>query len=67
MSPYHYLGTGLMAFGLLLNVAFTHGISEADQIAMLESGYLRYVGLGPSHMVTGYDHLLFLFGVMFFW
>jgi hypothetical protein len=43
-----------------------HGISDADKQAMLEGGYLRYVGLGASHMVTGYDHLLFLFGVMFF-
>ena len=43
-----------------------HGISEADRQAMLEGGYLRYVGLGASHMVTGYDHLLFLLGVVFF-
>ena len=33
---------------------------------MLEGGYLQYVGLGASHMLTGYDHLLFLFGVVFF-
>lgn len=29
-------------------------------------GYLQYVYLGASHMLTGYDHLLFLFGVVFF-
>ena len=33
---------------------------------MLEGGYLQYIGLGASHMLTGYDHLLFLFGVVFF-
>lgn len=33
---------------------------------MLDGGYMQYVTLGASHMVTGYDHLLFLFGVMFF-
>ncbi len=33
---------------------------------MLEDGYFQYVGLGASHMLTGYDHLLFLFGVVFF-
>ncbi len=33
---------------------------------MLDGGYLQYVGLGASHMLTGYDHLLFLFGVVFF-
>ena len=30
------------------------------------SGPLAYVGAGATHMLTGYDHLLFLFGVMFF-
>ena len=33
---------------------------------MLEGAYLRYISLGASHMLTGYDHLLFLFGVVFF-
>lgn len=33
---------------------------------MLDAGYLHYIGLGASHMLTGYDHLLFLFGVVFF-
>lgn len=46
--------------------AFGHGISEADKQRMLTGGYLRYVTLGASHMLTGYDHLLFLFGVVFF-
>ncbi len=45
---------------------YAHGISEADTQAMLEGGPLRFVGLGASHMLTGYDHLLFLFGVIFF-
>jgi len=48
------------------DLAMAHGISDEDKRAMLEGGYLRYVGLGASHMLTGYDHLLFLFGVMFF-
>ena len=43
-----------------------HGISEADRQRMLDGGYIEYVGLGASHMLTGYDHLLFLFGVIFF-
>ena len=53
----------LMALPLL---AFAHGISEADRQSMLDGGYVRYIGLGASHMLTGYDHLLFLFGVVFF-
>ena len=51
---------------LLPMVAMAHGISEADRQSMLDGGYLRYIGLGASHMLTGYDHLLFLFGVVFF-
>ncbi|MDP3820152.1 MAG: HupE/UreJ family protein [Burkholderiales bacterium] len=47
-------------------VAVAHGISEADRQRMLDGGYLQYVGLGATHMLTGYDHLLFLFGVVFF-
>ncbi len=46
--------------------ALAHGISEADRQRMLSGGYLQYVGLGATHMLTGYDHLLFLFGVVFF-
>jgi len=47
-------------------VALAHGISEADKQAMLAGGELRYVWLGATHMLTGYDHLLFIFGVIFF-
>ncbi len=47
-------------------VALAHGISDADRQRMLDGGHLQYVGLGASHMLTGYDHLLFLFGVVFF-
>lgn len=46
--------------------AFAHGISAADKQAMLDAGYARYVWLGATHMLTGYDHLLFIFGVIFF-
>ncbi len=45
---------------------FGHGISPADKLAMIEGGNLSYVWLGATHMLSGYDHLLFLFGVMFF-
>jgi len=48
------------------STVFAHGISEADKAAMLSGGYLEYIWLGASHMLTGYDHLLFIFGVIFF-
>ncbi len=47
-------------------IALAHGISEADRQRMLDGGYVEYMWLGASHMLTGYDHLLFLFGVVFF-
>lgn len=50
----------------LSNIALAHGISDADKQAMLEGGYLQYIWLGATHMLTGYDHLLFIFGVIFF-
>lgn len=61
---YRPLAGALLAFVPLL--ALAHGISEADRQRMLDGGYLQYVGLGATHMLTGYDHLLFLFGVVFF-
>jgi hypothetical protein len=46
--------------------ALAHGISDEQKQRMLEGGYIQYVVLGAEHMLTGYDHLLFLFGVLFF-
>ena len=54
------------ALALLPVLVLAHGISEADRQRMLDGGYLQYVWLGATHMLTGYDHLLFLFGVVFF-
>jgi hypothetical protein len=51
---------------LLTPTALAHGISDEQKQRMLEGGYGHYVGLGAEHMLTGYDHLLFLFGVLFF-
>ena len=45
---------------------FAHGLSAADKAKALTAGYWDYLELGATHMLTGYDHLLFLFGVIFF-
>lgn len=45
---------------------FAHGMTEADKAKALTAGYWEYIELGAGHMITGYDHLLFLFGVIFF-
>lgn len=56
----------LSAFIIFSGLCYAHGISEADKAAMLNGGNLQYIWLGATHMLTGYDHLLFLFGVIFF-
>lgn len=54
---------------LLPALARAHGVDDADR-AFLESSegaqVLSFICLGAKHMVTGYDHLLFLVGVIFF-
>ncbi|MCP3676995.1 MAG: HupE/UreJ family protein [Deltaproteobacteria bacterium] len=51
---------------LSAETVLAHGISDADKMRMIEGGLLQYVWLGAIHMLTGYDHLLFIFGVIFF-
>jgi hypothetical protein len=60
-----YIGF-ILTYLLLAGTAFAHGISDADKQGILGGGNLEYIKLGATHMLTGYDHLLFLFGVMFF-
>lgn len=43
-----------------------HGVSDADQETLSNGGLLSYIWVGAKHMVTGYDHLLFLAGVIFY-
>ena len=56
----------LFAYAGSSGSVLAHGLSEADKAAMLDGGYIKYIWLGASHMLTGYDHLLFIFGVIFF-
>ncbi len=51
---------------LLASQAFGHGMSEAEKQSIVEGGNLRYLWIGASHMLSGYDHLLFVFGIIFF-
>ncbi|WP_449252222.1 HupE/UreJ family protein [Chitinimonas lacunae] len=49
--------------------AFAHGVAEDDK-GFIENAtgmqLIPFIYLGAKHMVTGYDHLLFLVGVIFF-
>lgn len=57
---------------ILLSLAvdvFAHGVTAGDKGYIQESSgtmIIPFIYLGAKHMVTGYDHLLFLFGVIFF-
>lgn len=53
----------LLFFPLLL---LAHGVSASDQEILRNGGLLAYILVGAKHMVTGYDHLLFLTGVIFY-
>ena len=66
-----YIVRGMTALAAMLavGVAYAHGIAGDDQAFLLRATGPHigpYVYLGAKHMVTGYDHLLFLAGVIFF-
>lgn len=57
--------------GLLLyaGTALAHGVAEGDKGYIQEItgvNLMPFVYLGAKHMMTGYDHILFLLGVIFF-
>lgn len=62
----------LSALALLLLAtpgALAHGVAEGDRQFILDNPGAQigpFLYLGAKHMVTGYDHLLFLVGVIFF-
>jgi hypothetical protein len=50
-------------------IASAHGVSGKDAVflqGLQGRAVIPLMYLGAKHMVTGYDHLLFLFGVIFF-
>jgi hypothetical protein len=59
----------LAAVVVIAGVAEAHGVSRKDA-SFVESirgpAIAPFLYLGAKHMVTGYDHLLFLVGVIFF-
>jgi hypothetical protein len=49
-----------------VTAAWAHDVSEGQRRILQSGSHLEYAETGALHMLTGYDHLLFLFGVMFF-
>ena len=66
---YWFALAALLLLPLVAIDALAHGVAEGDKGYIQEiSGthLLPFTYLGAKHMVTGYDHLLFLAGVIFF-
>lgn len=59
----------LMLALLMTTTAYAHGVAEGDK-GYIQEIYgvhlMSFVYLGAKHMITGYDHILFLLGVVFF-
>ena len=56
----------IMSLFIFFELIFSHGISESDKSEIVQGTLIDYLLLGAKHKVTGYDHILFLIGVIFF-
>ncbi len=68
-ARYGYALIAVLMAGAVATTALAHGVAEGDaSFIQAQQGFhfWPYFYLGAKHMVTGYDHLLFLAGVIFF-
>ncbi len=67
--PFFYrLGT-LLLLSLVSTTAFAHGVDDSTRNFLEQNTgvqFIPFLYIGAKHMLTGYDHLLFLVGVIFF-
>jgi hypothetical protein len=75
MQPLGFSGSRLWLALLVWLTGFTHTNAFAHAVTQGDKGYIQEISgvhllpfayLGAKHMMTGYDHILFLFGVIFF-
>jgi len=69
LSPWCVPALAALSLLLFPGEALAHGVPEGDAgYIQATSGVLPgpFAYLGAKHMVTGYDHLLFLLGIIFF-
>ncbi|WP_299572860.1 HupE/UreJ family protein [uncultured Shewanella sp.] len=64
------LKISLILLGLMTSFSiYAHGVDETTRQFLTQNqgvSILPFIYIGAKHMVTGYDHLLFLVGVIFF-
>ena len=59
----------IAALAFTAQAALAHDVSDADRdaVAAIDGpAFFPFLYLGAKHMVTGYDHVLFLIGVVFY-
>ena len=56
----------IISLFIFSGLIFSHGISDSDKSEIIQGTLIDYLYLGAKHMITGYDHILFLIGVIFF-
>ena len=65
-----FLKFGALLFAILWCTGlFAHGVDDKTKIFLMDnngSAFMPFLYIGSKHMLTGYDHLLFLVGVIFF-
>ncbi len=67
--PLFALAMVLAILPMFFSEALAHAVAEGDKGYIQEitgAHILPFIYLGAKHMVTGYDHILFLLGVIFF-
>jgi len=51
---------------MIAGFTLIHDVTLADRRILEGGNFYDYIWVGTKHMLTGYDHLLFLLGVVFF-
>ena len=51
---------------MIAGFTLIHDVTLADRRILEGGNFFDYIWVGAKHMLTGYDHLLFLLGVVFF-
>jgi HupE/UreJ protein len=68
-KTFFYLIFVLPASVAMTSLVYAHGVADGDATFIeqaIGAQLFPFIYLGAKHMVTGYDHLLFLIGVIFF-
>lgn len=66
MPPKNLRSVIFLALLILPISSYAHEVTNADQELLKNGGLWAYIRVGATHMLTGYDHLLFLGGVVFY-